>query len=635
MLGKLFVRTRTRPSSSQHRSSVRKATANGSARLKLEELESRLVPSGVNLNTHNDPVNHIVAYEIELVGTGNSVSISRFWDPILGGYIKVTGLNGTLLTNYAHSAGENYNPTTGPFFTWSDASYGEIWIDGGEGGNTIDVNDIVRPLVVQSNAISTSQADQINLGNGTLSGIQASVTLLEKFGSLSVNINDQNDTTNQTVRLGGSSAQPDPISQFYYYPNPPASAQCGSITGANFPTIYYQTSNIDNLTLQVGPGTGTVQVANTFVSTTIINDGTATVDVGASGTTQGMQGALTVGNTVAHATKLLVNGTSGNDVFTFAPGAVQDAMSLNGVALAAAPASVNWIAFEGNGGSDSAYLNASSAGGNYFAASPGYAYLSGPGFTTYAVSCQVVVAIASPGQSATATLYGSVGNDTFVGTPTYAYLTTSGFTNQVDGFRVVTGVAGSGGTNRAYLYGGAGNNAFVGTPTYAYLTTSGFTNQVDGFQVVTGVAGSGGTNRAYLYGGAGNNAFVGTPSYAYLYGSGFWNQADGFQVAVGTAGPAGSSNVAYLYGSAGNDVFVGTPSYGYLYGGGFWNQANGFQQVEGVAGQGGKDLAYLFGSGSPQDVWVYGGSYAYLYDSGFWNQANGFTYYYSPFSGWV
>jgi hypothetical protein len=285
---------------------------------------------------------------------------------------------------------------------------------------------------------------------------------------------------------------------------------------------------------------------------------------------------------------LTVNGTAGNDLFIFVPGRGQDTMSLNGVALAADTATAQLIVFQGNGGRDTAYLYASSAGANTFVASPNFSYLSGPGFTAYAVGCQAAVAVAGPGQSAT-----------------------------------------------AYLYGSAGNDFFAGTPTYAYLSTSGWFMEAAGFAAVTGVARAGGTDQAYLYGGAGGNTLVGTPTYAYLAGSGFWNQADGFQAVVGTAGPAGSYNVAYLYGSAGNDVFVGTPSTSYLYGSGFLNQANGFQQVQGVAGAGGTDLAYLYGSGGAQDVWGFGGSYFVFYGAGFFNEASGFALYYSPNTGWV
>jgi hypothetical protein len=285
---------------------------------------------------------------------------------------------------------------------------------------------------------------------------------------------------------------------------------------------------------------------------------------------------------------LTVNGTAGNDFYFFVPGRAQNGMYLNGVVLAADTATVQLIVFQGNGGSDTAYLYASSAGANSFVASPGISYLSGPGFTAYAVSSQVVAAIASPGQSATATLYGSAGNDVFVGAPTYAYLSTGGTVSEAVGFAVVTGVARAGGTDQGYLYGAAGGNTMVGTPTYAYLS-----------------------------------------------GSGFWNQADGFAAVVGSAGPAGSYNVAYLYGSAGNDVFVGTPSTSYLYGSGFLNQANGFQRVQGVAGSGGYDLAYLYGSGGPQDVSGFGGSYFYFYGAGFFNEASGFTHYYSPQTGWL
>ena len=320
---------------------------------------------------------------------------------------------------------------------------------------------------------------------------------------------------------------------------------------------------------------------------------------------------------------LTVSGGAGNDAFSFAPGAAQDSMVLNGVALAVDAASVDTVAFNGGGGSDSATLFAG-GGANTLNLVPGGGSLSGPGYQVTVSGVAQVVAAGHAGDRAYLT--GSAGNDTFVGTPSYVYLRGPGYFEQADGFGVALAY-GAGGSDTAYLYGSASNDVFVGTPTYSYLYGSGFWNQVNGFAVVVGTAGEGGTDQAYLYGAAaGGNAFVGTPTYAYLYGGGFWNQANGFQVVVGNS--AGPNDSAYLYDSPGSDVFVGTSSYSYLYGAGFFNQANGFAAVYAYS-TGGADQAYLYGSMTAADTSGQAGGYAYLYGNAFFELVNNFSYVYS------
>jgi hypothetical protein len=125
-------------------------------------------------------------------------------------------------------------------------------------------------------------------------------------------VDGHNDIAPRSVALGVAPPQLDPIPQPQGNGNLPL-LQCASIAGPNFPMIFYQIPNsnnptpIKNLTLDVGPGAGTVSVYNTFAPTTIINDGPALVVVGAGGSTQGIQGPLTVTNTVAHGTMLQLN----------------------------------------------------------------------------------------------------------------------------------------------------------------------------------------------------------------------------------------------------------------------------------------------------------------------------------------
>ncbi len=364
---------------------------------------------------------------------------------------------------------------------------------------------------------------------------------------------------------------------------------------------------------------------------------------------------------------LVVSGTTANDAFSFTPGAPQDAMKLNGTALAVDAASVpGGVAFSGNGGSDSATLTTGGSGPSGLSLSPGGGTLSGAGYRVALSGVGQVIALGRPGDRATLT--GSAGPDAFLGTPGYAYLNGSGFFNQANGFGVVVAV-GNGGGDTAYLYGDpAGGNVFAATPGYAYLRggTSAFFNQANGFQTIIGTAAAG-TDQAYLYGGGGN-VFVGTPTNSYLYGGGGpWEQAIGFKYLIAVA--PGPGNSAYFYGGAGGgNVLVAAPSYAYLNGGGALAYAAGFQTVVGAAGSatdsaylygapgatfvatsssasmtgggataqasgfgsvyaysGGGGQAYLYGTMTSADTFVDGGGYAVLFGAGFFDYAGGFA----------
>jgi hypothetical protein len=179
---------------------------------------------------------------------------------------------------------------------------------------------------------------------------------------------------------------------------------------------------------------------------------------------------------------LSVRGTTGHDAFTFAPGPVQDSLTLNGVDLAVDATSVDAIAFAG--GNASVTLTAPDGGGSTLTLVPGGGTLTGPGPQVILSGVAQVGAFGGPG-------------------------------------------------DRAYLNGSAANDVFVGSPGYSYLYGPGYLEQAVGFGVAQG-SGQGGSDAAYLFGApAAGNAFVSTPAYSYLYGPGFFNQANGFQTAIG------------------------------------------------------------------------------------------------------
>jgi hypothetical protein len=294
MLGKLFGLYRTGRASERRLCSTRRTSSSRRTRPALEELEPRLVPTAYIYwdNVPGEPKD----CEIRLSGSGNTVLI----DHNQGGYLQVTGLDGTTVINTAHSYGTyppaQVAPSGTPTFL-SDASYSDIWVTGGTGGNTVFVNRNVKPLYFQPDAQQSpypgSPTDQLNLGYGTLQDIQAPITVNDAYGTVKVDLYAQNDWTNRQVGLD-------------YYNGYGAIT---GLTGQASAVISYATSHITALTLHLGTGQNFVDVPYTFATTTIQGNGSMTVSLGnvGGGNTLGALGALTVTNTVAGGTTLCVD----------------------------------------------------------------------------------------------------------------------------------------------------------------------------------------------------------------------------------------------------------------------------------------------------------------------------------------
>jgi hypothetical protein len=77
---------------------------------------------------------------------------------------------------------------------------------------------------------------------------------------------------------------------------------------------------------------------------------------------------------------LNITGTSGNDNFVFVAGAVRHSINLNGVPLAVDTTSVDIVAFNGEGGSDTASIYGRSTGVNTLVLNPGAGTLTGTGY---------------------------------------------------------------------------------------------------------------------------------------------------------------------------------------------------------------------------------------------------------------
>src|SRR5207248_1080812 len=113
--------------------------------------------------------------------------------------------------------------------------YNAIRVEGGTGGNNAVIDGNISPLQVQPGPYPGAPTDHVYLGNGTLQGIQAPVTVTGPYNTVSVDVNDQNDTANRLVGLDSYNGY-------------------GSVTWLAPAVINYATSHITDLTLHLGTG---------------------------------------------------------------------------------------------------------------------------------------------------------------------------------------------------------------------------------------------------------------------------------------------------------------------------------------------------------------------------------------------
>ncbi len=286
---------------------------------------------------------------------------------------------------------------------------------------------------------------------------------------------------------------------------------------------------------------------------------------------------------------LTVNGTSGNDVFSFAASAVEDVMSLNGVKLAADISLVKTVVFQGGAGNDTAYLSGLVGSKNTLTLTPLSGTMAGTGYTVVANNVETTQAFGNKGD--VAYLYDNSGQNTYAASPSYSFFTGAGFYENEVGFSTANAFAAKGTSDSAYLYDAGGNNVFVGTPTYSYLTNNGYFKQAVGFKSVNAFATSTGYDSAYLFDSGGTNTFVGNATNSYLSGSGYFNQVTGFAAVQARSG-TGANDTAYLFGGANNNVFTANSSYSYMYGLGYLNEAVGFKAVSAIGSA--SDTATLY-----------------------------------------
>ena len=277
----------------------------------------------------------------------------------------------------------------------------------------------------------------------------------------------------------------------------------------------------------------------------------------------------------------IVFGTGGSDSFEFRAGGATRRVAIRGVAYEFDPASLASVAFDGNGGIDSAVLSGS-PGRETAVCRPGSATLSGEGFLV-SVSRVADVTVQGLGGGDSAELFDSPAADVLTSYPDSATLAGGGTTSRVLGFAAVI-ASSSAGSDLAKLYDSPGDDTFEAGPSRATLAGPGFSCQVNRFPFVQAYAG-GGNNVAQLDDSPGNDQLVATPAYGVLYGSGFYNRANGFATLVARAS-AGGIDLARLNDSGGNDLLAASSTGATLAGIGFSNRAEGFRYVAAYASSG-------------------------------------------------
>jgi hypothetical protein len=336
---------------------------------------------------------------------------------------------------------------------------------------------------------------------------------------------------------------------------------------------------------------------------------------------------------------LTINGTTGNDHFTFdASSSSSIVVTLNGVVSTYAAGEYTNYVFNGDGGSDTAILTGS-ASGNSAVLYDGSGQLSNSNATKgYSVAVNGAATIHANGHAGdTAQFCDSPGDDSF-----YAYADYNGsgqqlagmygtaYSNSASGFGTNIGYSSKGGHDAAAFHDSPNNDYFY---AYADYSKSGqqlagmygnyggaYTNSANGFGTNLGYSANGGSDLAAFFDSPGSDTFYAYADYgnggqqlAGMYGSyvgypaGYSNSASGFTQNVGYA-TNGGSDLAAFHDSPGADTFYAYANYNGgqtmagMYGSyagypaGYSNSASGFAANMGIAANGGNDTATLVGS---------------------------------------
>jgi hypothetical protein len=161
--------------------------------------------------------------------------------------------------------------------TWDYFDTTAVNINFGAGTSTVNV----LGTGVTTNLFNLDLAT-INIGNGSMAGIQGPLNLENEPSFDTVNINDQSDITTHTAILDTVTRSGD--------------TSLGRLTGIGAAPITWDYFDTTAVNIIFGPATSTVNVLGTGVVTTLFNLAPATVNIGNSNSIAGIQGPLNLEN---------------------------------------------------------------------------------------------------------------------------------------------------------------------------------------------------------------------------------------------------------------------------------------------------------------------------------------------------
>ncbi len=268
---------------------------------------------------------------------------------------------------------------------------------------------------------------------------------------------------------------------------------------------------------------------------------------------------------------IVVDGTSGDDVFEFVAGTDSHTVTLNGQSQSIGADTNTRIIFYGHGGNNVAQL-VGGAGVDQAELRETSAKLTGVSYQVLVYTTRTTT-VQSGGGGDRALLYDTTGDDAFYADPLSARMSSTNYVHTANDFHRAYAYA-SQGNDSARLVGSAGNDRYTATSTDARLDGSGFYNYARNFDVVYGEAGDGSDDRAYLYDSAGSDYYIAAGNENRLYGSSFDNYASGFDRAY--AYSSGGADYAYFYDTTASDYFRVDDDGARMYTDNYYNRAIGF-----------------------------------------------------------
>ena len=319
-------------------------------------------------------------------------------------------------------------------------------------------------------------------------------------------------------------------------------------------------------------------------------------------------------------TTVQVNGTDGDDVFSFTAGGSAHTVIVNDVHYEFVTIAVTNVNFNGGVGNDSITLTGT-AGNETATLRVLDAQLSGAGYVVNAAEIENV-SVDGGGGSDLAVVYDSSGNDLYSAWSDRVSMAGTGFSNEAWNFDRTLTFANSGGYDEGVFYDSIGNDVYSAWSSRAYMIGDGYFNDTYGLEHTVAFSHLGGSDRAVLYDSAGDDVYLARSDRTYMIGNGFFNDAYGFSRTTAVAN-AGGYDRAVIYDTAGDDEYRVWSDRAYMTGDGYFNETRGFDHRNAVASSGGYDQAILYDSAGDDQYRVWADR-AHMSGDGYLNEIQGF-----------